>query len=258
MNKVTSVCIILMFVLTCASTSYAQEIQRVRIDFETSNGFIRHLLLGFTPDNAANDGYNYGYDATAMVEYPDDLNWMIDDKRCVIQGVGEFNINKSYPFGMFIDNSGEVNISLVELENFDQPINVYIYDSVTNIFSHINDTELNLDIISGEYLNRFFITFQNTTYPQSSANNVLSLKDNNLDDIILKSISTTNEIIVDTRNQLKIDKIEILDILGKKVADIRNINDSKLRIPVKNFNSRIVIISVFTNQGIVRKKLLLH
>jgi hypothetical protein len=257
MNKVTSVCITLLLTLSFVSTSYAQEIQRVRVDFKTPNDFIRHLLLGFTPDNAANDGYNYGYDATAMVEYPDDLNWMIDNKRCVIQGVGEFNTNKTYPFGMFIANSGDVEISLAELENFDQPIDVYIYDALTNVFTLINDTDFSITMDSGEYLERFFITFQNITPPPSSANIALSINDNNLDEIILRSITTTNEILIDTRNQLKINKVEILDILGKKVIDIKNINDSKLRIPTQHINSKIIIVSVFTNNGIVRKKLLL-
>lgn len=239
------------------STSYAQ-IQRVRIDFEASNGFVRHLLLGFTPNNAANDDYNYGYDAIAMVEYPDDLNWIIDNKRCIIQGVGEFNTDKSYPFGMFIANSGDVKISLVELENFEQPINVYIYDTQSNTFTLINEAELNLNMENGEYLDRFYITFQNETPPPSSQNQALSINDHNLNDLILKSLSVTKEILIDTRNQLKISKVEILDILGNKVVDIKNIDNSKLRIPIRNINSRIVIVSVFTNQGIVRKKLLLQ
>jgi hypothetical protein len=257
MNKVTSICLTTLITLATVFASFAQDIQRVRLDFKAPNGYTRHLLLGFTPDNVANDGYNYGYDATAMVEYPDDLNWIIDNKRCVIQGVGEFNTNKTYPFGMFIANSGDVEISLVALENFDQPIDVYIYDALTNEFSHLNNTDLNTNMESGEYLERFFITFQNATPPPSSANIALSINDYNLDEIILRSITTTNEILIDTRNQLKINKVEILDILGKKVIDIKNINDSKLRIPTQHINSKIIIVSVFTNNGIVRKKLLL-
>ena len=149
-------------------------------------------------------------------------------------------------------------ISLVELENFDQPIDVYIYDAQTNAFTLINDVDLNLNMANGEYLDRFYITFQNIIPPPSSQNEALSINDNNLDDIILKSLTATKEILIDTKNSLKINKVEILDILGKKVVDIKNIADSKLRIPVQNINSRIIIVSVFTNQGIVRKKLLLH
>lgn len=255
MNKVTTICLAFLFAFALGNSSHAQDIQRVRLDFKTPNGSVRHLLLGFIP-NFANDNYNYGFDALAMVEYPNDLNWMIDNKRCVIQGVGAYDTDKSYPLGMFIADSGSIDISLAELENFDEPIDLFIYDNLTGAFSHINETAFSTTVNSGEYLNRFHITFQNTV-PPIIPNESLSIKDNDLNQIILKSIQTTNEILIDTRNQLKIDKVEILDILGKKVVDIKNINDSKLRIPVQNINSRIVIVSVFTNQGIVRKKLLL-
>ena len=33
-----------------------RTMQRVRIDFESPNGYVRPLLLGFTTDNAATDG----------------------------------------------------------------------------------------------------------------------------------------------------------------------------------------------------------
>lgn len=255
MNKVSLIAITILLAFTGISTSYSQDIQRVRLDFEASTSFIRHLLLGFTPDNAANDGYNYGYDTLAVTDNPDDLNWIIDGLRCVGQGVGAFSIDKTYPFGMFIENPGVVSISLAELENFDQEIDVFIYDAETNEFSPINDVEFNVDMESGEYLNRFHITFQNTTPPNDDNN--LFLNDYNIDRFIFKSIPKSKEIILDTRNELKINKVEILDILGRKVVDIKNIEVSKLRIPTHNINSNIVIVSAHTNLGIVRKKLLL-
>ncbi len=46
-------CLIAVFFLSIISIGqlHAQnEIQRVRIDFETPLGYVRHLLLGFTPD----------------------------------------------------------------------------------------------------------------------------------------------------------------------------------------------------------------
>ena len=39
------------------------QIKRVRLDFTSPLGYTRHLLLGFTPDNAASDSFDYGYDA---------------------------------------------------------------------------------------------------------------------------------------------------------------------------------------------------
>lgn len=236
--------------------AYTQDIQRVRVDFETPLGYVRHLLLGFTPDNAASDEIDYGYDALCVDNLADDLNWMIHDQRYVIQGVGEFNENKSYPFGMFLSNSGDITISLNSLENFENPINVFIYDSFSNSFTKINDNGFNLNIDNGEYLDRFYITFQNIN-PPAGANGALSINEYSLDELSIKSILNSREIVIDTRSNLKINKIEILDVLGKKVSNIKNIDNTKVTIPTHHINSKIIIVTVYTNNGIIRKKIII-
>lgn len=256
MNKVTTLYVIILLSLIALPSAYTQDIQRVRVDFETPLGYVRHLLLGFTPDNAASDDVDYGYDALCFDNLTDDLNWMIHDQRYVIQGVGEFHENKSYPFGMFLSNSGNITISLNSLENFENPINVYIYDSFSNSFTNINNNGFNLNIDNGEYLNRFFITFQNIN-PPIGANGALSITKNNLNELSIKSILSSKEIVIDTRTNLKINKVEILDILGKKVSNIKNINNTKVTISTHHINSKIIIVTIFTNNGVIRKKIII-
>jgi hypothetical protein len=256
MNKVTTLYAIILLSLTALPYAYTQDIQRVRIDFETPIGYVRHLLLGFTPDNAASDGMDYGYDALCFENLADDLNWMINDQRYVIQGVGAFNENKSYPFGMFLTNSGTISFSLNSLENFESPINVFIYDALNNSFNQINDNSFNMNIDNGNYLNRFFITFQNIN-PPAGANEALSIYNNSIDNLIIRSIPNSKELLVDTRSNIRINKVEILNILGKKVSKISNINASKVILPVHHVNSKIIIVSVFTNFGVIRKKIII-
>jgi hypothetical protein len=256
MNKVTTLYAIILLSLIAIPNAYTQDIQRVRVDFETPLGYVRHLLLGFTPDNAASDEIDYGYDALCFDNLADDLNWMIHDQRYVIQGVGEFNENKSYPFGMFLSNSGDITISLNSLENFENPINVFIYDSFSNSFTKINDNGFNLNIDNGEYLNRFYITFQNIN-PPAGANGALSINEYSLDELSIKSILNSREIVIDTRSNLKINKVEILDVLGKKVSNIKNIDNTKVTIPTHHINSKIIIVTVYTNNGIIRKKIII-
>ena len=256
MNKVTTLYALISLSIIGLTNSYAQDIQRVRIDFQSPSGYLRPLLLAFTPDNAASDGMDYGYDALCPDDLPEDLNWMIDSQRYVIQGVGEFNENKSYPFGMFLSNSGDITISLNALENFENPINVFIYDALSNSFSRINDNGFTLNIENGEYLNRFFITFQNIN-PPAGANGALSINEYSLDELSIKSILNSREIVIDTRSNLKINKVEILDVLGKKVSNIKNIDNTKLTIPTHHINSKIIIVTVYTNNGIIRKKIII-
>ncbi|MEZ4796595.1 MAG: hypothetical protein R2785_05450 [Flavobacteriaceae bacterium] len=254
MNKVIKCYIIILLLLIVITNCYSQEIQRVRVDFKTPLNYTRHLLLGFTPDNAASDQMDYGYDALCVDELDDDLNWMINNQRFVIQGVGEFNENKSYRFGMFMSNSGNVTISLNSLENFESPINVFIYDALTNTFNRINENGFNLSMNSGEYLNRFFITFQNATPPAGA----LSISDNELNRLSISTAQNSKELAIDTKTNIKLDKVEILDILGKKVFDANHINKSRISVPLQHIKSKIIIVSIYANNSIIRKKLIIN
>jgi hypothetical protein len=133
---------------------------------------------------------------------------------------------------------------------------VFIYDALSNSFSRINDNGFTLNIENGEYLNRFFITFQNIN-PPAGANGALSITENSLDELSIKSILNSREIVIDTRSNLKITKVEILDVLGKKVSNIKNIDDTKITIPTHHINSKIIIVTIFTNNGVIRKKIII-
>ena len=167
MTKKTNFYWLLLFIMVSSITNTAsafaatENIQRVRIDFTMPDGYVRHLLLAFTKDNSASDAYNYGYDGINKDNYPYDLNWMIGDLRCTTQGVGAFDDSKRYPLGMFMSNDGEVEIVLDALENFDAPIDLFIYDSQLNTYTQINDSNFIANIDKGDYLNRFYLAFKN-------------------------------------------------------------------------------------------------
>jgi hypothetical protein len=85
------------------NNSTTDDIQRVRLSFKTPEGASRYLLLGFTPNNEASDAFDYGYDGENFETLPSDLSWSIENKIYIIQGVGSFDENKSYPLNMLLD-----------------------------------------------------------------------------------------------------------------------------------------------------------
>src|SRR5690606_5945607 len=94
-------------------------IKRLRLKFTTPQGANRHLLLGFVPENAADDAYNYGYDALNTENLPDDMSWSIENNNYVIQGVGNFDTTKMYPLFVKLTTAGNIQVELTTLENFD-------------------------------------------------------------------------------------------------------------------------------------------
>ncbi|RSK40436.1 hypothetical protein [Mangrovimonas spongiae] len=230
------------------NTSFSEynQIQRVRINFTTPQGYVRQLLLGFTTDNAASDGVDYGYDALNIDSFPDDVSWMINNEQYVIQGVGAFDVSKQYALGMFFSNSGLVTISLDSLENFNQTINVYIFDAQEHTFTHINDYNYENILEEGEYINRFFVTFTNDLSQINFSNleelNALSIEDSNqsLEQTQIKYLGNTKELYVKSPNRLK--NITLFSLQGQqllKITPTQNIT----RFPLKRkFHSGPIVV----------------
>ena len=217
--------------------------------------YTRHLLLAFTSDDIASDGVDYGYDGLVFDEFPDDMNWIIEDGRYVIQGVGSFNNTKYYPLGMFLTNSGEIEIALDSLENFDIPIDVYVYDSVLNTFTPINDSNYVKTLSNGDYLDRFFITFANDSdlinnIAARYSTSALSVDDSEINKTSISYIQSTKELLIKTNSVINLKEVSLYDVLGKELQNVQNINSETIKISLANLKtSSSLIVSLLTEDG---------
>ena len=234
-----------------------RSMQRVRIDFESPNGYVRPLLLGFTTDNAATDGVDYGYDGSNFDQFPDDLFWMIEDDSYVIQGVGEFDETKQYPLGLFLENSGTIKISLNSLENFDNAINIFVYDSLLNTYTAINDSNFNIDMTSGEYTNRFYIAFLNPIESNEDSDVALSTDEFNIDKpSTIKYLSNSKELIV--KSNSIVSQIDIYSMSGKRIKSLNNFNSKEVKIHLQTYQDNYAIVKVSNKNSQNSKVILLN
>jgi len=245
------------------SQSSFSSIQRVRVDFVTPMGYTRHLLLGFTSNNAASDGVDYGYDAVNMENLPDDLNWRIEDNNYIIQGVGAFNTTKVYPFRMLLSNSGQVQIALTSLENFNSSVNVYVYDSELGTTTPINNSNFVTHMDNGEYINRFFIAFtDNIAQLQIAVNNYmqqLSVTEYNVAEPSIYYTNTTHTLNIISKTQ-DIDHVELYDISGRLLLNKAINHSNKRHIELQNSFSSMspyIIVKVRAQSDSYSKKLLI-
>ena len=258
MNKVTTLGLILMLALTLISQTFAQEVQRVRIDFTTPDGYVRHLLLAFTPDNAANDGYNYGWDAMVMYDLPNDLNWIVDNRRCVIQGVGAFENTKFYPLGLYISNEGMIKIKLDTLENFTEEIDVFVYDSLYDSYSRINDTSFENTTETGEFENRYFITFIDSNYNlEYYATQLLSSAENDKNDLSIKYLRNSGELFFNSNLINNVEELTVYNLSGQRIINQVQIQSNKIKLNLNSSNSKVYIVHLKTTEGIISKKIII-
>ncbi len=244
MKTITSVCFVVLF--SIHNICEAQP-QRVYIDFESPQGFVRPLLISFDPTNSATDGVDLGWDALNFDNYPDDLNWMIEGGRYVIQGVGAFDETKKYPFGLFLTNSGTITILLNSLENFDTPIDVYIYDAILDTYTQINNTDYTAVIPSGNYLNMYYIAFMEPS---------LSLDENELQKNEIKYLSNTKELYINTYNNSTIKQISMYNLIGQELFILKDINNNEIKISLDFITTGISIVNIITDKGVLTKKII--
>ena len=235
------------------------QIQRVRINVTTPLGYTRHLLLGFTPDNTATDGFDYGYDAANADDYDNDCNWLIEDGRYVIQGVGAFDHTKAYPLGLFLADIGNVEFSLQALENFDQNISVYIYDSLYDTMHQINDTNYVEAVTNGDHLNRFYITFTNNVTLINFANSQLGVDTKQLEDLQIRYVRSNQKIQLKLNERFNVKDLIIYDSLGKVVVRQRNLeSDSSGHIYVNasHLTTGMYIVGLSNETGSLNKRII--
>jgi hypothetical protein len=230
------------------------NVQRVRLTFKTPEGATRHLLLGFTVDNAATDGADYGYDGLLADDFPSDMSFVIDGKKYVIQGVGEFDIDKQYPLSMVLGERGNIEIALSELENFDEDIDVFIYDALLDTYTKLNAVDYTNNLDSNTYDNRFFITFKDNQ-------EALDITEEKLNNIQVNYLLDSQEIYVKVPQTTDVKQIYLINIAGQVVKSWNTLNfpnTNNFKIPVKNISEGTYVLRLQSDSGTVNKKVIIN
>lgn len=248
--------IVSSFTNSLAALTTSSNIQRVRIDFIMPDGYVRHLLFAFTKDNSASDNYDYGFDAVNIDNYAYDLNWMIGDLRCTTQGVGAFDDLKKYPLGLFMSKDGNIEIALESLENFDTPINLFIYDALLNTYTQINDINYAASIPKGDYLNRFYLAFKNEN--TSFFAKTLGTEELTLNDSKISYLNDSKQLYVNTNDKYIVKNIQVYNLNGQKVFSLSHVNSKLITIPLEISQIKYGIVAIETDQGGLRKKIVLN
>ncbi|WP_228851194.1 T9SS type A sorting domain-containing protein [Aegicerativicinus sediminis] len=252
MNKITYLCFAFLISISasifCSTKAYSFSVQRVRIEFHAPDGLVRPLLLGFTKNDTATDGIDVGYDSFTIDPRPNDLNFMIENYRFTVQGVGHFETSKIYPFGMFMSDSGPIKIRLKALENFESEIPVYIYDALLDEFYQINEKDMSTEIESGEYLDRFYIAFSNDLNVINSSN-LLSNKEISTNDFQLSYNKYSQELTVSPGSDNILKIVSLYDFSGKLIQKFTGNNNSKIIIPTNNLRTKTYLLSIIYNNG---------
>lgn len=237
--------------------------KEVRSKFVTNNKDFPILRLGFTI--TTDDNYNYsrqiaaafrkgktlgfenGYDGEMIDKKPSDLAFKIEGKEhpFVISTMQEFNEDIEIPLIVELDKNREVTFKIDLLENFDD-VTVYLNDKNTGKKYNLIKTDAKIDIVSGTYSDRFFISFKYEL-----------LEDNNYDYVKMYQSKKSNRIIVRKSKPIDIKELRIYDIKGREIfREINDNNSNKIEFLIsKKLSTGVYILKLETNKGIITKKI---
>jgi hypothetical protein len=223
---------------------------KLRLSFNSVNAIKRQLLM--TVDSNSSINYDWGYDAPYIENLKDDAYWMIDSKKYTIQGIDKISESTIIPLGIHTKNDGWNTFNIDAIENDDNNLNVFLHDKTLNTYHNLKESSFKIYLPSGEYLNRFEITFNNNE----------SLLTTN--DVINKNIELyfSNEkqsIIINNPNNKVIKSVKINNILGQVITEF-NINSTNnfLEVNAKNITIGTYVIALHTDMGVITKKVIIN
>ncbi|MBT8304952.1 MAG: T9SS type A sorting domain-containing protein, partial [Bacteroidia bacterium] len=220
---------------------------KFRIGFNSFNEIHRQLLL--TVDENASANVDWGYDGSINEQQIDDMYWMIEDEKYVIQGTNVVTPETVIPLGIHVRDDGMNTITIDRLENVPNDVDIYVLDEVNNTYQDLRQGDYNVFLTTGEYLDRFSIVFTTPT---------LGIEDEKLTDSFEVYYANSSESIVLLNPTLiNIDGIEIFNILGQSIQTIEDIpTNSNNEIKAYSLSTGTYIIKLYSEIGTISKKVL--
>ena len=222
---------------------------KIRLGFNSNNTLHRQLLV--TVDQRASLNYDWGFDAKNLDEQIDDMYWIIQQENYLIQGVDLIDQNTVLPIGIHTRDNGINTITIDALVNTPEDFKVYLHDKQLDIYHDLTDSDYQIELNAGEYLERFEISF---------ANQALSTEEvQEQEQLEAYFANDSQSIIINNPRMVNINDVEIINMIGQKVYTFENIELShSITLKTKSISAGAYIIKLNTDNGIISKKVLMN
>ncbi|SDW06373.1 Por secretion system C-terminal sorting domain-containing protein [Lutibacter oricola] len=217
------------------ATTYSDERPKFRIGFDAPQIDHRQLLLTIDPNTT--DGVDYGYDAEMYQMIEDDMYWLLDSNKYVIQATNEVIIDKEIPLGIIMSASGNIEIKVDELENPMSDLVVYLKDLELNKFYNIQDSVFRTILPQGEHHSKFVITFKSVDYINETPTVEEPIEDDTIVEDETESEDGTNDIIGEPII-VPVDSVSVPEVVADNCS---NIKKRKLQVFYNKRSASIVI-----------------
>ncbi|HEY9169554.1 MAG TPA: LamG-like jellyroll fold domain-containing protein [Lutibacter sp.] len=228
--------------------------QKIRLLYHSPNGYNRQLLIGV--DENTTNNFDIGYDGPIADTGSEDMFWMIQDVKFVIQGVPVFDENQEFPLGVKIAKAGLATIKIDGLDNIDENLSLHIKDKLTGETHNISQKSFKINLEAGEYLDRFSLTFKMQKLVEEDVA-VAITKETQLVTAGIQVFmnNTIGELQIKNNSTEELLKVNLINSLGQIIKTWNtNLNIRTISLPV-NTATGVYIVQINTKTGKINKKI---
>jgi hypothetical protein len=209
-------------------------------------------------DEKTSNHFDLGYDAAIADINAEDMFWIFDGAKFVIQAVNNFNSEQELPLGIIIAKAGLANIKIDKLENMDEDISLHIKDKLTNEVHNISKKDFQINLDAGQYLDRFSLIFKmQKIVAEDISTEILIAAELQpvIEGVHVFMDNTIGELQIKNNSAEEILSVVLYNYLGQRVNNWNtNLNRRTISLPI-NTSTGVYIVQINTKTGKTVKKI---
>lgn len=218
---------------------YKEQKDRYWLSLSNNQGKINSSLIGYV--NGSTNKFDQNFDAQPFDNKAEGLYSVLNNDLFVIQGRGDFNNEDSFDLTFNVKKAGTYQINLEQFEGVFENQNIYLVDKKLDKAFNLNELKsYSFDTEAGEINDRFSINYQNKT-----------LSTNDLSKKGLVVYAQNKQITISSKESIK--SIKLVDISGRQLQNIQNINTKNYVINL-NVNPQVVVVVVENTNGTIESR----
>jgi hypothetical protein len=226
------------------------DYKRFRLNIDFNNTYTRQLVETFHA--TATNGFDYGMES--KINIADVLNsdaYLGNEGDLYIAEALTYNEALKIPLNINLAQDGFVNIKITDIQNFDSNQSIFVHDIDNDRYVNLNEEDFNVHLSTGDYNNRFELTF--------TKNNSLSIVEKDINSLKIFQNNELSNLTIYNPKLLNVKSFHLYDISGKRVF-IKNRLPKKQEhtISTKKLSEGIYVVKIaFDNNAVFSKKVVI-
>lgn len=218
---------------------YKEQKDRYWLSLSADQTKLNTSLIGY--GMGSTNKFDQNFDAQPFDNNNEGLYSVLNNDLFVIQGRGDFNNEDSFDLTFNVKKAGTYQINLEQFEGVFENQNIYLVDKKLDKAFNLNELKsYSFDTEAGEINDRFSINYQNKT-----------LSTNDLSKKGLVVYAQNKQITISSKESIK--SIKLVDISGRQLQNIQNINTKNYVINL-NVNPQVVVVVVENTNGTIESR----